>query len=148
MKIQTILVPTDFSEDAAKALQVATELAKKFDARVELLHCYHVDMPIATPMGGGFLFPDGFLEGVRAHAERHVAQIVSEASGQGVEVSGHSIEGPAAGSIADEAKRCSADLIVMGTRGLTGIKHAVMGSVAERTIRVAPCPVLAVKADT
>ena len=45
------------------------------------------------------------------------------------------------------AKGIGADLIVMGTRGLTGIKHAMLGSVAERTVRLAPCPVLTVKAE-
>ncbi len=147
MKIETILVPTDFSEDADKALRVATELADKFDARIELLHCYHVELPIATPMGGGFALPDGFLEGVRAHAEGKISQIVDEASGAGVEVTGRAREGTPSETIADEATRSSADLIVMGTRGLTGLKHVVMGSVAERTIRLAPCSVLAVKTE-
>lgn len=147
MKLRTILVPTDFSEDAARALEIAKELAKKFDAKIEIVHGYHVDMPIASPLGGGFVLPEGFLEGVRAHAERQVATVVSEASDQGLTIEGQAIEGSPSEVIATMAKQCGADLIVMGTRGLTGLKHVALGSVAERTIRTAPCPVLTVKAD-
>jgi nucleotide-binding universal stress UspA family protein len=147
MNVSTILVPTDFSEDAARALQTAIELAKKFDARIEVVHSYHVDMPIASPLGGGFVLPEGFLEGVRAHAEGQVAKVVSEVSGQGLTVEGQAIEGSPSQVIVAMAKQCAADLIVMGTRGLTGLKHVALGSVAERTIRTAPCPVLTVKAD-
>jgi nucleotide-binding universal stress UspA family protein len=62
-------------------------------------------------------------------------------------IEGHAIEGSPSEVIVTMAKQCAADLIVMGTRGLTGLKHVALGSVAERTIRAAPCPVLAVKAD-
>lgn len=54
---------------------------------------------------------------------------------------------PATTAIVEEAQRIGADLIVMGTRGHTGLKHVVLGSVAERVVRTAPCPVLTVKAD-
>ena len=64
----------------------------------------------------------------------------------GIEASGHVTEGAPAIVIAQAARAIPADLIVMGTRGLTGLKHIALGSVAERSVRLAPCPVLTVKA--
>jgi nucleotide-binding universal stress UspA family protein len=147
MKIETILVPTDFSKDAERALQDAIELAKTFGARIEVLHAYHVDIPVAAPMGGGYSFPEGFFESLRKHADAQIAKVVAEAGGGGVKVSGQAVESPAGAAIIAAAERLPADLIVMGTRGLTGVKHVILGSVAERTVRMAPCPVLTVKAD-
>ncbi len=147
MKVGIILVPTDFSQDAEKALQTALELAKKFGARVEVLHAYHVDIPVTAPMGGGFAIPDGFFESLQRHAEAQVAKIASGAKGQGVEISTQAVRSPASSAIVSAAKQLPADLIVMGTRGLTGLKHVALGSVAERTVRTASCPVLTVKAD-
>jgi len=147
MKIEIILVPTDFSADAAKALESALALAKVFKAKVELLHVYHVDMPISAPMGGGFVIPEDLMESVRTHAAGQVAKLVANSSGAGVEISGHTKEGPASETIVSVARELSANLIVMGTRGRTGLKHVFLGSVAERTVRTATCPVLTMKAD-
>jgi nucleotide-binding universal stress UspA family protein len=147
MKIKTILVPTDFSKDAEKALQTAIELAKTYDARIEVLHAYHVDIPVMSPMAGAYALPAGFYDGIQKHAEAQVAKVVSDAGGAGVKISGRAIERPASMAIVAEAESLPADLIVMGTRGVTGLKHVLLGSVAERTIRTALCPVLIVKAD-
>lgn len=147
MDIQTILVPTDFSKDADKALETAVELAKTFGARVEVVHVYHLEIPIASPMGGGYAFPDGFFESIRKHSQAKVDEVVRAKAGSGVDISGRAVEGPPSIAIAQEAEKISADLIVIGTRGLTGLKHVVLGSVAERTVRTAKCPVLTVKGD-
>ena len=67
MNIETILVPTDFSEDADEAVRVATWLAKEFGARVEVLHAYHVDVPLATPgLTAPVVLPVQFYEELRA----------------------------------------------------------------------------------
>ncbi|MHA7836034.1 MAG: universal stress protein, partial [bacterium] len=148
MKIETILVPTDFSEDAQKALAVAKDWARRFDARIVLLHAYRVDLPMSTPaLGGGFVLPDRFYEELRAEATKQVEALAAETSREGVEARGIAVEERASVAIVEEAEKLSADLIVMGTRGLTGIKHVALGSVAERVVREAPCPVLTVKAD-
>jgi len=147
MEIQTILVPTDFSTDAEKALETAVELAKTFGARVEVVHAYHVAIPVVSPMGGGYAFPDGFFESIRKHSQARVDEAVSAKAGSGVEISGRVVEGPPSIAIVNEAEKVSADLIVIGTRGLTGLKHVMLGSVAERTVRTAPCPVLTVRGD-
>ena len=96
-------------------------------------------------MGGPVAVPEGLFEAMRESAETRVAEVAERISQSGVEASGHAVPEPASLAIIDEARRVSADLIVMGTRGLTGLKHVFLGSVAERTLRLAPCPVLTVK---
>jgi nucleotide-binding universal stress UspA family protein len=148
MKIQTILVPTDFSEDAAHALATAKDLARRFGSKIVLLHAYRVDLPMSTPaLGGGFILPDDFYEQLRAEATRQIEALAGEVAKDEIPVSSIAIEERAAVAIVEEAKRLPADLIVIGTRGLTGLKHMALGSVAERVVREAPCPVLTVKAD-
>ena len=146
MKVRTILVPTDFSEDAGEALSTAEKLAKIFDAKVAVLHAYHVDVAIASPIAGGYSIPPGFYEELRSSAALQVEKIAEQLGAEGVDAIGVVSQEPAAHAIVAEAKRLPADLIVIGTRGRTGIKHVVLGSVAERVVRTAPCPVLTVKA--
>ena len=148
MKIDTILVPTDFSADAQQALSTAKELAKRFDAKLVLLHAYHVVVPVAAPMAGAYTLPDGFFEALRAQAVAQVESAARQVESEGIEATGIAVSEPASVSIAAHAERLPADLIVMGTRGLTGLKHVALGSVAERVVRTAPCPVLTVKADS
>ena len=148
MKIDTILVPTDFSEDARRALDTATELAKLFGSRIILLHAFRVDIPMTAPsLGGAFVLPEGFYLQLRSHAALQVEELAKEAAKEGVKVTGVAIEQAPTTAIIEQAEILPADLIVMGTRGLTGLKHVALGSVAERVVRLAPCDVLTVKAD-
>ena len=147
MNVKTILVPTDFSADAEKALSTATELAKLFGARIVVLHAYHVDIPM-TPMAGVFALPQGFYEDLQSQATAQVEKLAKEAAAEGIEATGIALQESAAVTIAAQAESLPADLIVMGTRGLTGLKHVMLGSVAGRVVRTAPCPVLTVKSAT
>jgi nucleotide-binding universal stress UspA family protein len=145
MEIKTILVATDFSETAAKAVETAVEFAKKFGAQLVLLHAYRVEIPMASPMtAGGYVLPDGFFEQLGSHARAQVEATAKEIEASGVKAIGIAVEQSAAIAIVDEAKERSVDLIVIGTRGLTGLKHVALGSVADRVARTAPCPVLTV----
>ncbi len=149
MKLDTILVPTDFSDDAQHALDIAIEWAKKYGSRVVLLHAYHVDLPFISPAyGGDVILPDTFFTEYGDQAKKQIEELAAEtASKSGLDVSGVAVDSHAWMAILDEAERLPADLIVMGTRGLTGIKHIALGSTAERIVRKAKCPVLTVKAD-
>ncbi len=147
MNVDLILVPTDFSKDAEAAAIAAVDLAKRFDARIVLVHAYHVDIPIASPMAGSYTLPPGFFEELRTQATREVEAAAKRLEAEGVDASGIAIGLPASQGVVAEAGRLGADLIVMGTRGLSGLKHVALGSVAERVVRTAPCPVLTVKAD-
>jgi universal stress protein A len=124
------------------------ELATLFGARIVVLHAYHVDIPVVSPMAGGYALPQGFYEDLRCQATARVEKLAKEATTEGIEVTGIVFQEPASVVIAAQAGSLPADLIVMGTRGLTGLKHVVLGSVAERVVRTAPCPVLTVKVAT
>jgi universal stress protein A len=147
MTIKTILVATDFSDDANAALETAVDFAKSFGAKLELLHAYHVDVPaVYGGFGGDFVMPQDILEPIRQAANASMEKLVKDVSAKKVEVDGRAVMEHAVQAILEHADRLSADLIVTGTRGLTGLKHVLIGSTAERIVRLAPCPVLTVKA--
>ncbi len=139
-----ILVATDFSDDARAALDAALELGAQLGAEVHLFHSYR--MPVETFSPYGVPLPDSVMPELRrAAGEQLAAELVRvRDAGLGGEI--RLVEGPPAEGIAEAAAEIGADLVVMGTRGRTGLSHWVLGSVAERTVRLAPCPVLTVKA--
>jgi len=138
-----ILVPLDFSKHSEAALELAIELAKENGAELHLLHAY--ELPTAVTMAYGVAIPQAVWDGVQETVATRLSEALDRIEAAGLRGHSHIATGPAADVIASaaEAQRC--DLIVMSTRGLTGLKHVLLGSVAERTIRTAPCPVLTVK---
>jgi len=145
VELHKILVPVDFSEHSKRAFKEAVGLAKRCGAELHLLHCYQ-----PYPVGVGappydVVVPESFEKAVREGAQALLVEWSRKATAEGVKVEQHLSVGPASVGIVELARALGADLIVMGTRGLTGLKHVLLGSVAERTIRIAPCPVLTVK---
>lgn len=149
MKIETLLVPVDFSVHSKAALRYAIGLARALGAKIHLLHCYGVDMLQAFPYDPPYLanLPQDFDERVREAAERKLDDYRAEVEQAGLVVEVHLSKSFPSDAIMQTAEELEADMIVMGTRGLTGLKHVLLGSVAERTIRIAPCPVVTVKSD-
>lgn len=143
--IRTILVPLDYSEHSARALETAVEMARGLGAVIHLVHAFEVPVPIVTPYE--VAIPENYVEPVREEATRRLEEARDKVAAQGIEVTAHLTESPAATAIVRIAEEVGADLIVMGTRGNTGLKHLLLGSVAERTLRLAPCSVLTVKGD-
>jgi nucleotide-binding universal stress UspA family protein len=149
MQIKTILVATDFSIDADAAVEAGIDLAKAFDSKLELFHAYHVEIPpIYAGFGGDFTRPEDILGPIREGAEATMNSLVEEVAAKGVTVQGRIAMDHASRAILEEAERVLADLIVIGTRGLTGLEHLVLGSTAERVLRLAHCPVMTVKAKS
>ena len=146
MQIRRIVVATDFSPAADAALRYARELAGLLGARLHLVHAYHVDVPAAVP--GSVTLAPSFMEGLRDAAQQQLDPRAAEARSDGLEVTTELVCEPAVGALIDAAEHADADLIVMGTRGLSGLKHVLLGSVAERSVRLAPCPVLTVREET
>jgi nucleotide-binding universal stress UspA family protein len=139
-----ILVPVDFSAHSSRALQTGIELAKAFGAKLHLLHCYQINVGAISPYG--LVIPESFDRDIREAATKQLAQWREKVTAQKIEVESEVSPLFPSEAIASTAERIGADLIVMGTRGLSGIKHVMLGSVAERTVRIAPCPVLTLKA--
>lgn len=143
--LRTILVPHDFSPPSRAAFALAEELADLADARIHLLHVVHTPMLHAvTPSGPLQLaLPDVIVIGA-AHEAGETLHKIADESRRDVEV--HVTRGLPTDAICTAADELQADLIVMGTHGREGLSHLLLGSVAERTLRRAPCPVLTVRA--
>jgi len=145
LEIRNILVPTDFSAHADLALGRAIDLAKHFSARVHLLHAYYLSPAIGMP--GELAMPPDLIETVRNSARAQLEPRAKRATDAGVACESHLSAQVPTQAVIDLAAALPADLIVMGTRGLTGFKHVLLGSVAERAVRLSPCPVMTVKID-
>ena len=148
--VTRILVPTDFSEPSDAALEYATTLAADLGASLHLLHVF--EDPYLT--GGAFAaemyapVPPDLRERLFEEAKAHLRERV-EAHGDGhVPPTAEVYTGPTAKAIADYAASEHIDLIVIGTHGRGGMAHLLLGSVAERVVRTAPCPVLTVRPAT
>jgi nucleotide-binding universal stress UspA family protein len=144
--IGRMVVAVDFSEYADRALDAAVAFAKQFGAELHLVHAFDVRIPLVTPYE--VAIPTAFMEEARDAAASKLDSLIQDVAVEGVTAIPHLSEVPAASAIADLAEELGADLIIMGTRGHTGLKHVLLGSVAERTLRHAPCSVLTVKASS
>jgi nucleotide-binding universal stress UspA family protein len=143
-RFRKILVPIDFSDHSSAALDLAIELARGDGATLHLLHCYPIDPGAISPYG--IVLPEGFDRDVREAAGTQLARWADKAAAANVSVEQHLSSMFPAEVIARMADELGADLIVMGTRGLSGLKHVLLGSITERVLRLAKCPVLTVKA--
>jgi nucleotide-binding universal stress UspA family protein len=147
-EIRAILVPTDFSEDAGLAIATAHRLLAPLerDARLVLLNVYN--LPIEYTAYGAVPTSIHYLEDAGLEAERRLYEAAQALQREGLTVETVSRQGDPAHAIAEEAEARGIDLIAMGTRGLTGLRHLLLGSTAERVVEYAPCPVMTVRRTT
>jgi nucleotide-binding universal stress UspA family protein len=138
-----IVVPVDFSEHSRVAAARACELARASSHGVHLVHA--VRPPVV--MAQEFAFPSDFWRVLRESARKEIDSLVEALDTKGLVVTTELIEMEAVGTICEASSADDVDLIVMGTHGYTGWKHAFLGSVTERTLRSVGKPVLAVKQD-
>lgn len=163
-RFQNILVPVDFSPYAQVALHYAADIAARFFSSIVVLHVIAKEIdtgiihrhvgpqsiallgPEAAPVGTPARVTETVAVDLREQAHTALQRMVASCPMQRpctlrVEI-GHPVE-----QILDLVTREHMDLIVMGTHGRTGLAHTVLGSVAERVVRLAPCPVLTVKGE-
>jgi nucleotide-binding universal stress UspA family protein len=139
-----ILVAIDFSPNSDEALAVALDMAGRYDASVTLVHSYQV-IDLAFP-GGSSVYAGVNLEGVMDELAKELEKRKQSAVAKGASrIDVVLLSGYPPGQISDLASSGGFDLIVMGTHGRTGITRMLTGSVAERVVRTAPCPVLTVR---
>ena len=143
IEIRTILVPIDFSDSARNIIEWAAHLASGSESKLVLFHAYH--LPVEFQQLEGAYLPPDFWANVKSESQASLARHEAELRESGHTVESVVREGYAATAIVDEATELGADLIVIGTHGLSGLKHMLLGSVAERVVQKAPCPVLTVK---
>jgi nucleotide-binding universal stress UspA family protein len=139
-----MVVPTDFSVPSEEAWALARRLARAVGAEVVLAHVL-VPPPIygEQPEVVGAEFK--VFDDARAWVEKELERWATDARASGLAVRTALRTGTAHEEIVDLATAERADLVVLGTHGRTGLTRALMGSVAERVIRLAPCPVLSVR---
>ena len=142
-RVEHVLVPVDFSGHSEGAARHAREICRAYGARMHLLHVFEQPVTPEVYLGGGPAAVPDFsrLEG----SLREALLGVATRAGADVESEIHVREGPAVGGILDAAKEIPADVIVIATHGLGGLTHVLLGSVTEKVVRRADCPVLTVK---
>jgi nucleotide-binding universal stress UspA family protein len=144
IQVTKVLIPIDFSDNARPVLEWGGHLAKVHGAKVLLLHAYH--LPVEFQQLEGAYLPPDFWSNVKSEAEQTLSKFAEDLKSDGVDVETVVREGYPASVIIDEAEEQSVDLVVIGTHGLSGLKHMLLGSIAERVVQKAHCPVLTVKA--
>jgi nucleotide-binding universal stress UspA family protein len=148
IQIRCILVPTDFTPCSQRAVSYAAELARRFDAEVVLVHA--IEAPLNLPPhtlvhidAQGLSMP--IMDYVREAADRRMGTALEELTLAKVKARSVVEVGDVRDVTLAQVERLPADLIVMGTNGRTGLRHLLIGSVAEDVVRRAPVPVLTIR---
>lgn len=144
-RIRRLMHPTDFSPASAAAFRQALAMARANRAELLLVHAL---APIAPIVAEGYISPktwDTLERSARAAAQHHLARLLGRAKRAGVRARGLVLDGEAAREIVRAARAKRTDVIVMGTHGRTGLAKLFLGSVAERVVGTAPCPVMTVR---
>jgi nucleotide-binding universal stress UspA family protein len=146
IQLARILLPTDFSDFSAQATKYACAFAEQFGAELHLLHVLEIHRSPTPDFAMGLALPSHATEAVQ-DARRALDGVVAPAWEAANAVVKATADGPPFLEIIRYAKEHDIDLIVMGTHGRSGLVHVLMGSVAERVVRKAPCPVLTVRPE-
>lgn len=143
--IRRILVPTDFSAPSDRAFEYATALARSLGASINIVHV--LQDPFAAQAAWEFYIPDSpeIREQKYQDAKNRLLELGARSMESGVRLTTEVRIGNPTDEINAAAIDYGSDLIVMSTHGRTGLPHLLLGSIAERVLRTAPCPVLAVR---
>lgn len=138
-----ILVPTDFSPSAWTALLDAASIADTYGAWLDVIHVWDVPTFAIPGEMASYELPSSIIDVLSAQAQRRMEEFLGEVKSEGIFVrKARVLPGNIPRTIVETARTGDYDLIVVGSRHLRGLKRAVLGSVAERVVRHAPCPVL------
>ncbi|MDH5527278.1 MAG: universal stress protein [Nitrospirota bacterium] len=141
MKFERILFPTDFSDHAAHAQKYAVDLARQYKADLHVIHVvqlfsYVVDFGMDNSVQ---------YEAVHNTLQKMMDELLESLADEPFSVTAELVQGSPITEIVRAARDDNSDLIVLGTHGRTALEHALLGSVAEKVVRKAPCPVLTVR---
>lgn len=142
--LKRILVPTDFSEASEVALKYGRALAEAFNASLDVLHVME-DPFVYAPTSEGYMPPPQFHEEMETATRDRLNKLFTDAERAKLRAQLITKKGSPFVEVVRYAKENDVDLIVMGTHGHGAIAHMLMGSVAEKVVRKAPCPVLTVR---
>ncbi|ERR1700753_467120 len=147
MGIRRILVPIDYSENCKAALAYAAELAQTFNASLDIVHVWdrptYITDAVMVQRPGEAHKPIGEL--IRENAQHDMDEFISGLTlPSGVPIQTRLLSGDPASTLLDALKKSEHDLVVLSTHGRTGIAHLLLGSIAEKLVRLSPIPVLTV----
>lgn len=147
-EFKSILLTTDLSENADAAAPYAVELAQRFGGTIHLVHVFEdaAFYAAAAATEGMMVDPSDWINASLRDREQKLKALAERLSASGkVPVKPSLHQGHAAMAIVEAAKDLKADCVVIATHGRTGLSHLVFGSVAERVVRLCPCPVLSIR---
>ena len=144
MKLERILCPLDFSEFSARAFEYALSLARRYKCKLLVEHVLHLPFS-AYPSYVNAEAIDNVAQGLSAFAREQLEDFLRKQTGKGIEIESFVDEGDVTDTILASAQKQAVDLIVMGTHGRHGLDHIILGSVTEKVLRKARCPVLTVR---
>lgn len=146
MNITRILVPVDYSECSEAALATAARFAQAFGAGLDVIHVWDRPTYVSEELKVGHgADARSLLDMIRENAEEEMVAFLRKVPPPaGVEVSHRLVSGNPAAKVLEELGRGKHQLLVMGTHGRTGLRHLMLGSVAETLVRLSPVPVLTV----
>ncbi len=146
IKLERLLLATDFSESSKEAFDYAVHLARNLKTKLTLLHVF--ESPFFYPPEISLnAYPEVYqwVQDFREEEMRRIEALADQVRKAGIPVEFIFKEGIPFVEISKTAKEIGADLLILGTHGRKGLSHIVMGSVAERVVREAPCPVFIVR---
>jgi nucleotide-binding universal stress UspA family protein len=141
MSFKRIVVATDFSETSHRALELGLEIAQKFDAELILVHSWEAP---SYSYGGGVFLPVDLVTPIEQAAVAQLERALTALQLRMPRATSMLRTGPAWEEVLAAAAQLQADLLVLGTHGRRGMSRALLGSVAEKVVRIAPIPVLTV----
>ncbi len=144
IEIKSILMPTDFSETALAATRYALEFARRFEATLHVLHVIE-DPVVYLPMFDSIPIPPP--EDFEQFARERLESWILPEDAEGIDIVHRWVHGTPFVEIVRDAKAHDIDLLILGTHGRGFAKHLLLGNVAEKVTRKAPCPVLTVRPD-
>ena len=144
LRINRILTPIDFSTGSYEALDVAIEMSRTYQARLDVLYVFQ-EPALPSFYAAGALKMYGRVPNLEDEARNAMKNLASAIQTPDIEITTHIRHGHPADEIVAFAAEDDSDVIVIATHGLTGLRHVVLGSIAERVVREARCPVFVVK---
>ena len=139
---ESIVVGTDGSATAEKAVEHAAELAKTLKGKVHVVSAYE---PGSVKVGGGFEERSQWMASPNATVDSVLERAVGMIRVKGIDVEIYARKGDAAEALLEVAEECQADLIIVGNRGMTGTRRFLLGSVPDKVSHHAPCSVLIIR---
>lgn len=147
IELKRILFPTDFSKSSKYAQDYACALAEQFGAELHLLHVYQDVLLMLPEPASAFSLPGNYMTELKESAERALNGLPDPSWAAGKQIVRATRQGSPFVEIVRYAREHDIDLIVLGTHGHSGLMHVLLGSVAEKVVRKASCPVLSVRPE-